>query len=141
MREYLSRFKSRSFEVSDFAPSSFESLNESKLSRLTIWAGASDKTIWGAPSSNHLFRAWHDSVHLRTGYDFSVQGELLTAQVQAEEASRLVGDCFASLVHAEVAGQVLYFARFNEFPLNQRAFIDSCMTQGIDRTLNSGRKF
>jgi len=123
LREYLRRVFKDKYLVADSAPSTFQELNASKTATLTVWTGASQGTVWGLESSNWHFRAWHDSIHLRHQFDFSKSGELKATEVQCVEASRLVGDSFASIIEAEVKGQVEHFEKFGRFPENQLEFI------------------
>lgn len=123
--------KGLKFQAADIAPATFGELF-SQGRTLTVWSGASDNTIWGEPSLNYKFRAWHDSLHIRTGLDFSVKAEL--------ELTRLSLSYFdgnlAEVIRAEVGGQVEHFERFGTFPTDQVAFV-------IDYAKNGklGRKF
>jgi hypothetical protein len=106
--------------VSDNAPYSFETLSASSPSGLVVWSGASDKTIYGDPSVNWAFRAWHDSLHLKLGADFSLQGE----RIVALEQCRVIGsDAWAKIVMGEVVGQVEYLNKYGTFPADQMAFM------------------
>lgn len=122
MHDYLRRFRVPRFEIQDHAPASYLDLNACSVGILKVWSGASDNTIWGAPHSNALFRAWHDSLHLRHGLGFDPSHELILAEFQIKEAARVIGDRFALLVKAEVQGQIEFFKEFNKFPENQLEF-------------------
>ena len=124
MREYLLRTYSKPYYVSDTAPDTYQALR-ANTDTLTVWSGASDNTIFIDPSLNHLFRAWHDSLHIQHNLDFTIQGELLTATIQIEQASRLVGDRFATLIEAETRQQTLYYAEHGVFPEDQGAFTEA----------------
>jgi hypothetical protein len=106
--------------VSDHAPYSFESLKASSVSGLVVWSGASDKTIYGAPSVNWAFRAWHDSLHLKLNAPFTLEGETLVALEQC----RLIGsDQWAKIIMGEVIGQVEYLNKYGTFPADQIEFM------------------
>jgi hypothetical protein len=108
------------FSASDFAPDTFEKLRSNSVSGLVVWAGASDSTIYGDPSVNHAFRAWHDSLHLKLNAPFTLEGERLVAIEQA----RLVGsDTMGNILIGEIVGQAEYFAKHGEFPANQVEFM------------------
>jgi hypothetical protein len=105
--------------VSDSAPYSFETLR-ANVGGLVVWAGASDNTIYGDRAVNWAFRAWHDSLHLKLGADFSETGERLVALEQA----RLIGsDTMGHILMAEIVGQMEYFNKFGHFPVDQAAFM------------------
>ena len=53
-----------------------------KHSRLIIWTGGSDCTIFGKPEYNYKFRAWHDLHHIVNRYNFSQSGEYKTYMSQ-----------------------------------------------------------
>lgn len=104
----------------DIAPSTPNQLHEASLTRvLPVWAGSSDATIFGDPATNHAFRAWHDSLHLKSGLGFSVAEEVELGRRQAVEVARLSGDKLATLVWLEVAGQALEYLRTGQFIADQ----------------------
>lgn len=113
-------------EAKDTAPDTFASLLANKYSRLVVWAGASEKTIYGDPSVNWAFRAWHDALHIKLNADFTLQGEILVAR---EQATLIDSDAMASLIMAEVQGQAEYFAKHGEFPVDQQQFIMEYLKQ------------
>lgn len=114
------------FDVSDDAPSTYETLAGRATDRLVVWAGASDRTIYGSPSMNHMFRAWHDAGHLLLGAPFTLEGEKAVALWQARQ---LNDDTLAEIVLAEVVGQAQFFALQGEFPSDQRQFIQEFLKQ------------
>lgn len=108
---------------------------------ISIWTGASEGTIFGDPTINHKFRAWHDYIHLthNLGYDFI--GESITANVQA---SQLPNDWLfeRELVLCEVVGQAQYNMMTGEFVEDQRQFTvdylqNPCKTVLTNRKLNT----
>lgn len=96
--------------------------------RMIVWSGASDRTIYGDPSVNHAYRAWHDWCHLDTGGDFSVDGEQKAARRQMDQLSEVFGEghedfalwCF--LLHCEGVEQAAYTHRTGNFVVYQREF-------------------
>lgn len=103
--------------------------------RLIVWNGASENTIFGYHLNNTLFRAWHDYVHITNQFDFTTEGESMTAWVQAAE---LPSEWYfeKQLILCEVIGQVLYHKYHNEFPVNQRLFAINYLETG-DITIKS----
>lgn len=106
--------------VSDNAPYSFETLKANATSGLVVWSGASDNTIYGDRAINWAFRAWHDSLHLKLNAPFTLDGEKLVAleQIRLIDSSEL-----SQIIWAEVVGQVEYFNKYGNFPIDQIAFM------------------
>lgn len=95
---------------------------------LTVWSGASDATIYGAPEVNHAFRAWHDAAHVAGMHEFTLAGEAATAERQVREllaAYPRAPRAWLALLRAEVTGQAEHFAAHGSFPADQAAFIRS----------------
>jgi len=112
------------YEVSEQAPQTYAELTDAYRKRgiITVWSGASDQTIYGDANVNFAMRAWHDALHIELGADFSLAGETRVALKQAE----LIGDAeLAKILMAEVLGQVEYYHRHGQFPIDQHAFV-SC---------------
>jgi hypothetical protein len=84
--------------------------------RLVIWAGASQRTVFGdgpqGAAVNYAFRAWHDWAHVRTVAGFDAAAEIALGRWQAGEAG---SDALARIVLAEVSGQAEYFAATGAF--------------------------
>ena len=118
------------YDVSDTAPNTYEALVQSygDKGRMTVWSGASDKTIFGDPKANYAFRAWHDMTHLRLAAHFTPEGEHAVCEAQSEDVRMLYGDSpeadhMIGLLHAEIDGQVQYAqAHEGAFPVDQRGF-------------------
>lgn len=99
----------------------------SETHRITVWSGASDRTIFGCPEHNWAFRAWHEWTHYILHADFSLDGELAVAHRQCADLARVFGhgpqvEKWQRLIMAEVYGQAAYYARTGEFPADQVAF-------------------
>lgn len=108
--------------VSDIAPDTFGKLvsQASSGSRLVVWSGGSDQTIYGDSKVNYAFRAWHDQLHLKLNAPFTLEGETIVATEQC----RLISSTqMAQLIMAEVIGQVEHVLKTGEFPVNQIDFI------------------
>ena len=104
---------------------------------LVVADEGSDHTIFGDPSVNHAFRAWHDYTHWRYGYDFSVQGEMHNCNAQIEHLLHFYGpteDVFrwAEFLVAEVIGQLLYYKKYGEYIADQRAFVQAYIEDAAD---------
>lgn len=109
------------WQARDAAPQTLPDVLNSNTATgaLTVWAGASDRTVWGDPRLNHLFRSWHDWAHVRTGAGFAPAAEIALAEWQAAEAERSVGSAFARLVFLEIAGQASEYLKTGRFLSNQ----------------------
>jgi hypothetical protein len=107
------------FTPAIIAPDTFESLARASVGGLVVYSGASDSTIYGDAKVNWAFRAWHDSLHLKLGADFTLIGELRVGLEQA----RILGGSYGDIVMAEVKGQIDYYNLHGSFPLNQIEFV------------------
>lgn len=98
-----------------------------RVGRIVVWAGSSERTVFGNRADNWRFRAWHDATHLALGEGFDRRGELATLreQIRRVVALRLpltVERNVCRLLDIEVRGQLAYLDRFGAFPDDQRAF-------------------
>lgn len=96
-------------------------------SRPAVWRGESDNTIYGDAEVNWNARAWHDWHHAMGGYDFTLGGERMTAEAQAQDLIKLYGRTeqttqMVTLLLTEVIGQAEFFDSKRSFPEDQRAF-------------------
>lgn len=121
------------YDVSDDAPSTYKELVDHLDSgkRLVVYSGGSNHTIFADAATNHAFRAWHDLTHYRCGYDFSTVGEMFTCNTQISDVIQHFGveiaeQCLPYLT-AEVIGQRLYFEKYKEYIVDQRAFVKAYM--------------
>lgn len=89
--------------------------------QIEIWTGASDNTIFGEPFVNHIFRAWHDLIHIVYDQPFNFGGESTVATIQC---SQLPTDWIfeKELLTAEVLGQNQYYRIHREYVTDQRQF-------------------
>ena len=92
---------------------------------MLIWSGGTETAIYGDPSVNWRFRAWHDAHHAATGIGFTVEDEVQVARIQcAQLDSRL-----AAVVWQEIAGQALEFERTGKFLEDQTAWTIKQLTR------------
>jgi hypothetical protein len=124
------------FNVSDDAPQTFESLKQllDTTGRMTVYAGGSERTIYRDREVNYAFRAWHDWCHWRGGHDFTCAGERAVYEMQCAQLVLLYGDCESTrrwrhILYAEIIGQQAYFDRHGIFPVDQRAFVESFLSE------------
>lgn len=111
----------------DFNPDDIEGTLQNHIKRyeetgkIYIWTGASDRTIFGEPTVNHYFRAWHDYIHITNNLGYDFVGESIVCEIQK---SMLPIDWVLerNLVHAEIIGQAQYFMLNGEFLNDQRKF-------------------
>lgn len=115
--EILNQAKNLVYIVKDDAPSNEEELLNS--STLVIWSGGSEKTIYNDKTVNYAFRALHDEMHLKTGFNFSIENEIELGRLQA---SKYTSSLMQELVFCEIAGQAMYFQKYNKFLENQYEF-------------------
>jgi hypothetical protein len=80
-----------------------------------------DNNIFGNRETNLLFRVWHDFIHIKYQYDFSLNGESLTAFKQVSEL-QTSWNFEKMLLMTEIIGQWLYFNKYNDFIVDQRKF-------------------
>lgn len=81
-------------------------------------------TIYTTPEVNHLFRFWHDWLHLEHDKPFTLAGELFIGAIHCDAVASFYGE--GSMEHklmiADTIGQSTYEALTGAFPKNQRAF-------------------
>lgn len=118
------------WEAREDAPETFEELRRAFAASgganggiIPVSSLNCEDTIYGDPEVNMMFRAWHDSVHLMEGYDFSVAGEAHVAYLQIAQLMALFGPRpeWAALILSEVIGQAVYMVGHGKFPVKQRA--------------------
>lgn len=135
IRARVSELASRGWwwAVTDDAPETYAELRArfERYGYIPISGASSQTSIYGSPSTNVLFRVWHDYLHIVYRQDFSVAGEMEIARRHVDELSHPRDK---ALIWADTAGQVEYYRRFGEFPTDQRAFVLDYLARGkIDR--------
>lgn len=131
------------FKVSNDAPGTFRELKAhlDTGKRVVVAREGSEQTIFGDPEVNYAFRAWHDWCHWKGGYDFSIEGEMATCNMQIEQLYAIFGVSettkrWSRYIIAEVIGQRRYYERYREYLSDQRAFVTAYMhdpTQALQR--------
>jgi len=142
------------FDISPSAPSSINGLCESFTSgRLTVYDGASDKTIFACTETNYNFRAWHDHCHVRPSrnklgryypslcYQFTESGESSVCLEQYKDIESLYGNgressIFKRIIHAEIMGQWQYKESLGGFPIDQYGFVAMYLQDSL-RAMNT----
>lgn len=83
-----------------------------------------DNTIYTTPEVNHLFRFWHDWLHLQYSADFSLSGELEIGAIHCKAVADFygAGSMEHKLMMADTIGQSTFEAVTGAFPKDQRAF-------------------
>lgn len=115
------------FTVSSLAPDTWEKTQASfETDKLIVWSGASDATIYSTAVANWYFRAWHDSIHLKYGFDFSLHGEARTCERQIAQAwqhcSRENRKLMSDLLEIEIVEQARLAVYQGIFVSNQKQF-------------------
>lgn len=120
------------FDVSEQAPSTYEELKQHLDAgrRLIVYAGGSDRTIYGDPEVNWHFRAWHDWAHWRGAHDLTHVGECAATEMQVGHLRVLYGGNpttrrWAAIIRAEIVGQAEFYRRHQRFPDDQRGFVEA----------------
>ena len=115
--------------VADDAPGTYAALKRhlDAGQLLIVAAAGSSATIFGDPTVNYAFRAWHDWCHWKGECDFSLNGEMATCCIQLSHVQRFYGlndrTCYwRSLLIAEMIGQRRYYELHREYVEDQRAF-------------------
>lgn len=110
--------------VRDIAPASYR---EMIAAPGIIWAGGSERTIYGDAKVNYAFRAWHDLCHRLGGWDFSLPGEIATCSLQCRQLRNLLPRCpqaWLDILIADAVGQARYASGHDgQFPVDQASFV------------------
>ena len=110
------------------APSNLEDL-KAVADDIPILDQFNEDNIFGDPDVNMMFRAWHDSVHIKHDLPMDLLGETRAAFIQAAE---LPSDWWFErfLLMTEITGQVCYYEVHNNFVNTQRAFTINVLRTG-----------
>ena len=119
---YFKFYEEPQFQL-DNSKETFESFTREWNSNKTIpmWNDGSDNNVFGNAQVNAMFRAWHDYMHVTTGNDFTLQGEIETYKIQVE---MLPKDWVYErmILQAEIVGQGIHYTFSDKTILDQRAF-------------------
>ena len=101
-----------------------------------------DWTIYPDPRTNHAFRAWHDSLHLANGYDFSRASEIKVGLIHMQQA-RKAGLCQHDLdvLVADTIGQTEYYFLHKQFVKDQARFVTDILANGLWAVLDSDKRY
>lgn len=105
---------------------------------LPISNAASESVIFTEPEGNFVYRYWHDVTHLERERNFSNPHELDMAVFHlwdAEQHGLTRGSLPWRLLHADAIGNVLHWAVFREFVLDQRVFVENVVRFGLEAAL------
>jgi hypothetical protein len=135
------------YDVSDAAPDTYDELiaHLDAGGRMLVYAGGSERTIYGDPEVNFAFRAWHDWCHWRGRFDFSHEGERAACAMQGDHLVTIYGESsqtrrWRCILQAEIIGQREYFDRHGVFPEDQRAFVAAYLGDHSPRTTLATRQ-
>ena len=101
-----------------------------KMLPMPIWGGESHSTIWGSAPFNILFRALHDTIHMKYDCPFTLEGELKASRIQGEICDILGLDTLKKILHIETAEQALYLEKHGVFP--PQTFTYDMFMEGIN---------
>lgn len=115
-------YNSPQFQL-DNAGETFESFTREWTLNKTIpmWDDLCDNNIFGDSRINAMFRAWHDYMHVTTGNDFTLQGEINTYKIQVEMLPK-DWTYERMLLQAEIVGQGVHYTFSDKIISNQREF-------------------
>ena len=97
-----------------------------------------ETTIFLEPEDNIRLRFWHDVHHVKLGLSFNLDDELelATWHCQQMEHAGFSPDSLAfRLLRADFVGQIYLMGIKGRFPHNQRRFVETCVTHGLDLAL------
>ncbi len=115
--------KDRHMVVSTDAPQTLAQLQAEPPSILTVWNGASDKTVFFSKLQNYMYRYHHDMGHLKYGCETDAAGEIYLWHMAFKDMYRnQLSQAAQALIFAEHIGQVAYYMKNGDFPVNQAAF-------------------
>lgn len=127
-----------------YNPKSLAELIDDRLSTddTYVFGGGSKQTIfnsgvygnWGV----YYYRAWHDSMHIRYGLEFTREDELALAEMLEYVALNELGftEHSAKLLRVDLELHIKHYYKFNKHPDKQRGMIESYLVYGEERTLS-----
>lgn len=120
--QYFKMYDSPQFQL-DNASETFESFTREWTLNKTIpmWNDGSKENIFNSAEINAMFRAWHDYMHVTTGNDFTLQGEINTYKIQVEMLPK-DWTYERMLLQAEIVGQGVHYTFSDKIISNQREF-------------------
>lgn len=102
--------------------------------RILVTDQDGEHTIFADKEVNADFRAWHDAVHIRHGFQFTLAGEAATCFVQISDLIKKYGrgertKKWITYILAEVIGMANYFDKQHKFPDDMRDFTEKTCAQ------------
>jgi hypothetical protein len=92
----------------------------------------SERTIYGNPRVNLLFRAYHDRYHLGKGFAFDARSERIVGAAHVAHCLDVNAPPLVTLALLfDGLGQSLAFERDGRFPDDQRSFVAACMIRAL----------
>ena len=137
LNQHVRHLSPAMYTVRPDAPNTYQELVEAwNYGELIVSGEHCDQSIYGDPTVNIAFRAWHDSIHLYDGLTFSFEDEYWVAFAQCQQIKALGASQWdIDLLWADTFGQVCYFDKWGRFPDNQRAFVASWIFDGSEQAL------
>lgn len=117
------------------APNSYTQLTKAYYSRshgnrFLVWNGASETSVYNGCRVNYLFRAWHDLLHIELEAQFDEEGEYRCANYQCSHSS--LTDLERQIIWIDIVDQFRFEKLTGEFPVDQKKFAYTVITQGFD---------
>jgi len=119
------------------APESFADLQSHALNKIIPVANyGCDNSVYGSSELNMKMRFFHDITHVKSGLGFSCNEELKVVDLQLEVMKKAgLSSLAMKIFFYDFAGQAKYYERNRAFVIQQNAFVDSCLQNGIDEAI------
>jgi hypothetical protein len=130
------------YPAGHFSPPNLEALRKDRKQYpyVKVFAGGSRDTIFGEAWAIHKYRAWHDSMHLRYGYEFTEEGERSLAKMLEYVCIHELGftEWGAMLVRFDLELHIKHYHTFKKHPNAQTAMIAYALEHGPELTMQRG---
>jgi len=104
---------------------------------LPVFDGNCENTIYNQPTDNHMFRAWHDCVHLSYHLSFKPVDERKVGMIQCDQLRAIGAPVHViNAVYFDVVGQIEYYSKHGDFVKDQKAFVQDCLSLGLEQAIN-----
>lgn len=136
--EWLLDIAPRHFASED-SPTTFEAVKKqaNAYGIYHVFNGGSTDTIFSERKYQYAYRAWHDSLHLAMGWDFSHESELKVAKLQETVAIAWGMDKQdAKMLRLDLEAHIEYVYAKGEHPVKQIELISDCLKYGVEATVN-----
>lgn len=130
-----------SWVPSAYAPSTYRELkvvyanSEATGAPLPVYSEYCDLSIFKSAESNMALRFWHDSLHIKTGLNFSLadEHELALEHLKIMEREGIKPHSLEwEMLRIDLLGQNILRAYCKKFPDSQEAFVRRCLEKGFD---------